>query len=129
MYSGWKFTLILHNIRNCPKETGKRGLRRNKKRYSHNNFFDYESKYTPGFSKHILPANLPHNIYEDCKKFAKIIHDKIGCKGISRTDFIYSNKKIYFLEINSHPGLTPISLLPEQLKYQDISFDNLILNK
>ena len=91
-------------------------------------FFDYKSKYTPGYCKHILPARIPKNIYDNCKKNAKIIHDKINCKGISRSDFIYSNDKIYFLEINTHPGLTPISLAPEQLKYQDISFDDLVLS-
>jgi len=93
---------------------------------TNNDFFDYASKYTPGFAEHILPANIPIDIYKKCKKFAKIIHDKIKCKGVSRSDFIYSNNKLYFLEINSQPGLTSISLVPEQLKYQNISFDDLI---
>lgn len=95
---------------------------------SQKTYFDYESKYTPGFSKHILPAKIPKIVYENCKKFAKMAHDKHGCKAISRSDFIYNNKQLFFLEINNQPGLTSISLVPEQLKYQDISFDNLILN-
>ena len=95
---------------------------------SQNAFFDYQSKYTPGFSKHILPAKIPYVIYNQCKEFAKIAHDKICCKGISRADFIYDNKQLYFLELNSQPGLTSVSLLPEQLRYRDISFDDLILN-
>jgi len=93
-----------------------------------NDFFDYKSKYTPGFSEHILPANIPKKIYDKCKSYAKIIHDKIDCKAVSRSDFIYDEKQVYFLEINTHPGLTSISLVPEQLKYQNVSFENLILN-
>ena len=94
-----------------------------------NNFFDYESKYTPGFSKHILPAQVPQNIYDKCKVDAKLVHDRLKCQGISRSDFIYDNNEdIFFLEINSQPGLTPTSLLPEQFKYKGMSFDDLILN-
>jgi len=96
---------------------------------SNNSFFDYESKYTLGFSKHIIPAQLPQHIYDKCKIDAKLAHDKLKCQGISRSDFIYDNyEDIYFLEINSQPGLTPTSLLPEQFKYHKISFDDLILN-
>jgi len=91
-----------------------------------NLFFDYKAKYTKGFSKHILPANLPLNIYDQCLYYAKTVHDKLGCRAISRSDFIYDEKNIYFLEINSQPGLTPISLVPEQLKHKNINFDLLI---
>ena len=90
-------------------------------------YFDYNSKYTPGASKHILPADLKNNLYNKCKKLAKIAHDKIKCRGVSRSDFILVNEDIFFLEINTQPGLTSLSLVPEQLKYQNISFDNLIL--
>ena len=95
---------------------------------NHNEFFDYQSKYSPGFSKHILPAQIPQHIYNKCKLDAKKIHDKVNCKGISRSDFIYVDDKIYFLEINNQPGLTSLSLAPEQLEYQDFSFDKLILS-
>jgi D-alanine-D-alanine ligase len=96
---------------------------------TNNSFFDYESKYTSGFSRHILPAELPHHIYDKCKADAKLVHDQLKCQGISRSDFIYNNdENIYFLEINSQPGLTPTSLLPEQFEYNGISFDDLILN-
>jgi len=96
---------------------------------SNNSFFDYESKYTVGFSRHIVPAQLPEHIYDKCKTVAKFVHDKLKCKGISRSDFIYdNNENIFFLEINSQPGLTHTSLLPEQFKYNGISFDDLILN-
>ena len=93
-----------------------------------NNFFDYESKYTPGLSKHLLPAEIPTDIYNSCKEIAKNIHDKIELNGVSRSDFVLNNRDLFFLEINSQPGLTSISLVPEQLKYQNISFDELITN-
>ena len=67
-------------------------------------------------------------MYEKFKVYAKIAHEIINCRGISRSDFIYNNEGIFFLEINTQPGLTPISLLPEQLKYQNVSFEELILN-
>lgn len=91
-----------------------------------NEYFDYKSKYTKGYSKHILPAVLPQNIYHNCKIFAKIVHDKIKCRGISRSDFIYDGDNIYFLEINTQPGLTAISLVPEQLRYKNVSFNEMI---
>jgi len=93
-----------------------------------NDFFDYTSKYTLGFSKHILPAKLPYEIYMNCKYHAKIVHDIIKCNGISRSDFIFDDRNIYFLEINTQPGLTSLSLVPEQLKYHNISFDELVLS-
>ena len=95
---------------------------------SNNLFFDYEAKYTKGFSKHILPANIPNQAYQQCLENAKTVHDKLNCRGVSRSDFLYDeiNKKIYFLEINTQPGLTPISLVPEQLNYNNIDFTTLI---
>ena len=95
---------------------------------SKNEFFDYESKYTPGFSEHVLPAKIPKTIYEKCMEDAKKIHDLINCKSISRSDFIYDDEKVYFLEINTQPGLTKLSLVPEQLNYHQISFKDFIMN-
>ena len=96
--------------------------------YSNNLFFDYQAKYSKGFAKHILPAKIPKDIYDKCLSFSKIAHDTIGCRGISRSDFIYDQKSnnIFFLEINTQPGLTSVSLVPEQLKYHNISFHDLI---
>ena len=91
-------------------------------------FFDYDLKYTNSGAKHILPANIPYEIYKLCKDHAKIAHDKIECKDVSRSDFIYKDNKVYFLEINTQPGLTSLSLVPEQLKYKKISFDYFIKN-
>ena len=95
---------------------------------SKNKFFDYQAKYTKGFSKHIIPAKIPKLIYNKCLNHSKIVHDTIGCNGVTRTDFIFDeiNEKLYFLEINTQPGLTSVSLVPEQLKYKGIDFVDLI---
>ena len=89
-------------------------------------FYDYEHKYTSGYTKHILPAEIPHEISEICKAYAQTIHNKLGCKTISRSDFRYNPKDgVVFLEINTHPGMTDLSLVPEQAKYIGISYEDL----
>ena len=94
-----------------------------------NIFFDYRAKYTKGFAKHILPANISKKIYNKCQDLAVKSHKVLGCKSIARSDFILcnKNKRVYFLETNTQPGLTSISLLPEQAKFENISIENLIL--
>ncbi len=96
---------------------------------SKNTYLDYQAKYTKGYSKHILPAKLDKKIYSKCLQLAIKVHSSLNCRSVARTDFIYDikNNKIYFLETNTQPGLTSISLLPEQAKYRNISFINLIL--
>ena len=91
-------------------------------------FFNYKAKYSPNIATHILPAKIPIKAYETCKAYAKIAHDTINCRGLSRSDFIYYNDKIYFIEINTQPGLTSLSLVPEQLKFKKTSFDQMIKN-
>ena len=91
-------------------------------------FFNYKAKYSPNIATHILPAKIPIAAYETCKTYAKIAHDTINCRGLSRSDFIYYNDKIYFIEINTQPGLTSLSLVPEQLKFKKTSFDQMIKN-
>ena len=89
-------------------------------------FYDYEHKYTEGYTQHILPAQIPNEISEICKAYAQTIHNKLGCKTISRSDFRYNEKDgVVFLEINTHPGLTALSLVPEQAKHIGISFEDL----
>ena len=75
-----------------------------------------------------MPAKLPIKIYNNCLEYAKIVHDTLKCRSLSRSDFLYDKTNIYFLEINTQPGLTSVSLVPEQLKHKNISFDNLIQN-
>ena len=95
---------------------------------SKNNFFDYKAKYTKGYAKHILPAKLNKINYNKCLKFATKAHKLLGCNSLARTDFIFDIKKnkIFFLETNTQPGLTPISLLPEQANYKGLSFSEII---
>ncbi|MCM1323625.1 MAG: D-alanine--D-alanine ligase [Acetobacter sp.] len=89
-------------------------------------FYDYTNKYTTGKTEHILPANLPEEIAELCKTYAEIIHIKLGCKTVSRSDFRYNPEDgVVFLEINTHPGMTGLSLVPEQAKYLGISYEDL----
>ncbi|MBS56376.1 MAG: D-alanine--D-alanine ligase [Rickettsiales bacterium] len=96
---------------------------------SKNSFFDYKSKYSKGYSKHILPARIPNSIYNKCLNYASVAHKVLKCNAISRTDLIYNknNNKVYYLETNTQPGLTPISLVPEQAKYKNFSFENIIM--
>tara|TARA_B100000900_G_scaffold9783_1_gene8016 strand:+ start:542 stop:1492 length:951 start_codon:yes stop_codon:yes gene_type:complete len=95
---------------------------------SKNNFFDYKAKYSKGYARHILPAKLNRKNYDKCLKFAMQAHKMLGCNSIARTDFIFDSKKnkIFFLETNTQPGLTPISLLPEQANYKGLSFSEII---
>ncbi len=95
---------------------------------SKNNFFDYKAKYSKGYAKHILPAKLNKINYAKCLKFATKAHKLLGCNSLARTDFIFDTKKnkIFFLETNTQPGLTPISLLPEQASHKGLSFSKII---
>ena len=95
---------------------------------SKNNFFDYKAKYSKGYAKHILPAKLNKINYAKCLKFATKAHKILGCNSLARTDFIFDTKKnkIFFLETNTQPGLTPISLLPEQANYKGLPFEEII---
>ncbi len=89
-------------------------------------FYDYEHKYTAGQTVHQLPADIPHEISEICKAYAETIHNKLGCKTVSRSDFRYNPEDgVVFLEINTHPGMTSLSLVPEQAKYIGVSYEDL----
>ncbi len=98
-----------------------------------NKHYDYIAKYTKNKSSHFLPARISKFQYNFLIKISKKIFRVCKCKGIARLDYILSNKngKIYFLEINTHPGLTKISLAPEQAIFKKISYFyllNLIIN-
>jgi D-alanine-D-alanine ligase len=89
--------------------------------------FDYTAKYTPGFAKHLIPAPVPADVYAEAMRLALLAHRTVGCSGISRSDFRYDDRKpgndgLYFLEINTQPGFTPLSLVPEQAQREGISF-------
>lgn len=93
---------------------------------SSNEFYDYQAKYTNGITTHVLPAQIPENVRQSAMEYAEKIHRYLGCKIVSRSDFRYNKKDgVVFLEINTNPGLTPLSLVPEQAKYVGISYEEL----
>ena len=93
-----------------------------------NKTYDYQAKYTKGFSKHFIPARITKENHKHCLDLSLKIHKIFKCNTLSRVDFILSKKenKIYFLEINSQPGMTKMSLLPEQAKFKKISFEYIV---
>ena len=90
-------------------------------------FYDYHAKYNDGVTTHICPAQISEKLEAKCRAQAKIAHDALGCKQVSRSDFRYDedNDTLYFLEINTHPGMTSLSLVPEQAKLHGIAFTDL----
>jgi D-alanine-D-alanine ligase len=92
---------------------------------SKNEFFDYEAKYTPGRSEEVTPANLPEELTDDIQKLSSQVYDLLGCKGIVRVDFIIVKDKPWFLEINTVPGMTAESLVPQQIKAAGIQFEDM----
>lgn len=91
-------------------------------------FYDYEAKYADGGSVHQVPADIPADIAERCKADALTAHQVIGCAGLTRSDFRYDPEtgKLWLLEINTQPGMTPTSLAPEQAAHCGISFEDLV---
>lgn len=94
-----------------------------------NKFYDYEAKYTNGFAEHIFPAEIPDEVYRMTLEHALKVHQFLGCKTISRSDFRYNpeNNTLKMLEINTHPGFTELSLVPEIAKLaKGIDFNELV---
>lgn len=89
-------------------------------------WYDYDAKYKPGGSRHVVPAEVPDEIFAACMDYAKRAHDALGCKGVSRTDFRWDEARglggLILLETNTQPGMTPTSLSPEQAAHCGISF-------
>ena len=90
-------------------------------------FYDFESKYTPGMSEHIIPARISAEATEKVNKFAKEAYEKTGCRGVSRIDFIVDeNNDPYVIEINTIPGMTATSLVPDSARHLGIEFPQLV---
>ncbi len=93
-------------------------------------FYDYEAKYAPGGSTHLLPAPVPPEVYEECRRLAVLAHAALGCRGVTRADFRYDDTKgvegIACLEVNTQPGMTETSLVPELAAHAGISFPDLV---
>lgn len=94
-----------------------------------NGFYDYENKYTAGGSVHICPAQLPQAIYDEVMAAALAAHRALGCRSLTRSDFRWDEAgdgKVYILETNTQPGMTPMSLSPELAAYAGIDFNQLV---
>ena len=93
-------------------------------------FYDYEAKYTDGMTVHVCPANVPEAIAARMKKLALVAHNLLGCKGVSRSDFRWDDELgeagIFLLEVNTQPGMTALSLAPEQAKACGIDYAELV---
>ncbi|MBZ6378902.1 D-alanine--D-alanine ligase [Pacificimonas flava] len=93
-------------------------------------FYDYEAKYTDGITDHQCPAALPDEVTEAALQLALQAHRQLGCRGVSRSDFRYDDGAgpdgLWLLEVNTQPGMTPLSLVPEQARYVGISYEQLV---
>lgn len=93
-------------------------------------FYDYDAKYTDGLTTHICPAQIPDEVAEAMMGYALKAHRVLGCRGASRSDFRWDDSKgvdgIFLLEVNTQPGMTPLSLVPEQARYVGISYEDLV---
>ena len=90
-------------------------------------FYDYKAKYQKSANtEHIMPANILKKNYKKVLKIAEKAHKSLKCKGVTRADFKFFKNKFYLLEVNTQPGMTGLSLVPEIAKYKDISFEKLI---
>jgi D-alanine-D-alanine ligase len=93
-------------------------------------FYDYDAKYTDGLTVHVCPAEVPEPIAEAMMRMALDAHRLLGCRGASRSDFRWDDERgedgIYLLEVNTQPGMTPLSLVPEQAKQRGTSYAELV---
>lgn len=93
-------------------------------------WYDYDAKYTEGMTEHIFPAPVPDDIAEACKAIALRAHQLLGCKGCSRADFRWDDERgvdgLFLLEVNTQPGMTPLSLVPEQARHIGMSYPELV---
>jgi D-alanine-D-alanine ligase len=93
-------------------------------------FYDYAAKYTDGLTQHVCPAQIPYEIANAMMGMAARAHQLLGCKGASRSDFRWDDELgeagIYLLEVNTQPGMTPLSLVPEQAKLKGIAYGELV---
>jgi len=93
-------------------------------------FYDYDAKYTDGLTQHVCPAQIPDQIRDAAMAMALKAHRILGCKGTSRADFRWDDERgeegLYLLEVNTQPGMTPLSLVPEQARYRGMSYPELV---
>ena len=94
-------------------------------------FYDYRAKYTEGFASHLVPAPLSPDLDDEVMAAALVAHRVLGCRGVSRADFrldpAHGSAGLHLLEVNTQPGMTPLSLVPEQAAYRGIAFPDLVV--
>ncbi|MDX5393931.1 MAG: D-alanine--D-alanine ligase [Caulobacteraceae bacterium] len=92
-------------------------------------FYDYEAKYGEGGSLHVIPADIPSHALEKAMEISQLAHAALGCRGVTRSDLRYDdvNDILVLLEVNTQPGMTPTSLVPEQAASLGVDFDRLVL--
>lgn len=98
---------------------------------THIDFYNYEAKYAAGGSTHVIPAPISQQVFDEALRVAAFAHEKLGCTGVTRSDFRYNDQApgvsgLYYLETNTQPGMTPTSLVPEQASHTGISFGDLV---
>jgi D-alanine-D-alanine ligase len=95
-----------------------------------NGWYDFDAKYTDGLTEHVFPADIPDEIAEACKRIALVAHRLLGCKGTSRSDFRWDDEQgvdgLFLLEVNTQPGMTALSLVPEQARHCGIEYPQLV---
>ena len=93
-------------------------------------FYDFDAKYTDGLTEHVCPACIPDEITAACKDIALRAHRLLGCKGTSRSDFRWDDERgvagLFLLEVNTQPGMTPLSLVPEQARHLGMDYGDLV---
>jgi len=93
-------------------------------------FYDFDAKYTDGMTEHVCPAEIPDEITEACLDLALRAHRLLGCRGCSRSDFRWDDEKgtegLFLLEVNTQPGMTPLSLVPEQARHVGLDYPELV---
>ena len=89
-------------------------------------FYDYDAKYAEGGSAHLVPAPLEPAVYDEVMRLSALAHEALGCRGVSRADLRYDGETVYLLEINTQPGMTHTSLVPEQAAHVGLSFEDLV---
>ncbi len=95
---------------------------------SDGDWYDFDAKYSSGGSRHVVPADIPQSVADQCMRAAEAAHHALGCRGVSRSDFRYDPKtdRLALLEVNTQPGMTPTSLTPEQAAHVGLSYDQLV---
>lgn len=89
-------------------------------------FYDYDAKYEDGGSTHVVPADLPKAIYDEAMRLSERAYEALGCRGVARADLRLDGEDLFMLEINTQPGMTPTSLVPEQAAYKGMDFKALV---